>query len=127
MCIRDSIVALAAAAVAAAAPPDAQFATVAVVLVLTTLAAGLLFLFLGVFRLTGLVRFLPYPVIGGFLAGTGWLLLIGGIGMMAGRSPSQAGLGDLLATPTLLRWLPGVLAGALILFLACLLYTSRCV
>ena len=114
-----AIVALAAAAVAAAvATPGAQFSTVAVVVALTTLAAGLLFLFLGLFRLTGLVRFLPYPVIGGFLAGTGWLLLIGGIGMMAGRSPSQAGLGDLLATPTLLRWLPGVLAGALILFLA---------
>ena len=113
-----AIVALAAAAVAAAAPPDAQFATVAVVLVLTTLAAGLLFLFLGIFRLTGLVRFLPYPVIGGFLAGTGWLLFVGGIGMMAGRPFSFAGLGDLLASPTLLYWLPGVLAGALILFLA---------
>ena len=112
-----AIVALAAAAVAAAAPPDAQFATVAVVLVLTTLAAGLLFLFLGVFRLTGLVRFLPYPVIGGFLAGTGWLLFIGGIGMMAGRPFSFAGLSQLLASPTLLYWLPGVLAGALILFL----------
>ena len=112
-----AIVALAATAVAAAAPPDAQFATVAVVLVLTTLVAGLLFLFLGIFRLTGLVRFLPYPVIGGFLAGTGWLLFIGGIGMMAGRPFSFAGLGQLLALPTLLYWLPGVLAGALILFL----------
>jgi SulP family sulfate permease len=113
-----AIVALAAAAVAAAAPPDAQFATVAVVMILTTLAAGLLFLFLGIFRLTGLVRFLPYPVIGGFLAGTGWLLFVGGIGMMAGWPFSFAGLGELLALPTLLYWLPGVLAGALILFLA---------
>ena len=113
-----AIVALAATAVAAAVAPEAQFATVAVVIALTTLAAGLVFLFLGHFRLTGLVRFLPYPVIGGFLAGTGWLLLIGGVGIMAGRPFTFAGLGDLLATPALLRWLPGVLAGALILFLA---------
>ena len=113
-----AIVALAAAAVAAAAAPAAQFATVAVVIALTTLTAGLLFLFLGLFRLTGLVRFLPYPVIGGFLAGTGWLLVIGGIGMMAGRSHALAGFGDLLAMPALVRWLPGVLAGALILLLA---------
>ena len=92
-----AIVALAATAVAAAVAPEAQFATVAVVIALTTLAAGLVFLFLGHFRLTGLVRFLPYPVIGGFLARTGWLLLIGGVGIMAGRPFTFAGLGDLLA------------------------------
>jgi SulP family sulfate permease len=111
-----AIVALAAATVAATAP-DAPFASVAVVIALTTLAAGLTFLLLGALRLTGLVRFLPYPVIGGFLAGTGWLLFVGGIGMMAGRSFSFAGLGELLALPTLVHWLPGVVAGMLILFL----------
>ena len=26
-----------------------------------------------------LIRFVPYPVVGGFLAGTGWLLFKGGI------------------------------------------------
>jgi len=113
-----AIVALAAAAVSAAAAPDARFATVAVFIALTTVVAGLTFLFLGAFRLTGLVRFLPYPVIGGFLAGTGWLLLVGGIGMMAGTPFSFAGLGQLLAGPALVYWLPGVAAGALILFLA---------
>ena len=40
-------------------------------------ARGLL---LGVFRLGNLVRFVPFPVVGGFLAGTGWLLVKGGLG-----------------------------------------------
>ena len=42
---------------------------------LTTLLTGLVFWLLGHFRLGGLVRFLPYPVVGGFLAGTGWLFV----------------------------------------------------
>lgn len=114
-----AIVGLAAAAIAVTVVgADAQFATVAVVIALTTATAGLTFLLLGVFRLTGLVRFLPYPVIGGFLAGTGWLLFVGGIGLMAGQSFSFAGLGQLLAGSTLVHWLPGFVAGALILFLA---------
>lgn len=60
-----------------------QFATVTMMIVVTTLLSGLIFLLLGVFKLGGLARFLPYPVIGGFLAGTGWLLVQGGIGIMA--------------------------------------------
>ena len=113
-----AIVALAAATVAAAIAPEAQFATVAVLVTLTTLTAGLIFLLLGALRLTGLVRFLPYPVIGGFLAGTGWLLFVGGIGMMAGRPFAFDGLGELLAASMLVKWLPGVVAGVLIFFLA---------
>lgn len=74
---------VAAGVVAAlAGAPDTQFATVAVMIMFTTTATGLLLLVLGVFKLGALVRFLPYPVIGGFLAGTGWLLVDGGLIMM---------------------------------------------
>ncbi len=31
-----------------------------------------------------LIRFVPYPVVGGFLAGTGWLLFKGGIYVASG-------------------------------------------
>ncbi len=80
--------------------------------------AGLFFLLLGVFRLTALVRFLPYPVIGGFLAGTGWLLFTGGIHMMSDQTVTWAGLGALLAPPALAHWLSGVVVGALLYFLS---------
>jgi SulP family sulfate permease len=84
-----------------------QFATVTLLIVSTTLLTGLLLLGLGYFKLGGIVRFLPYPVIGGFLAGSGWLLVQGGIGLMVdtpiGLSWFQPGL--------LLLWIPGALLG----------------
>ncbi|MEP7136336.1 MAG: SulP family inorganic anion transporter [Chloroflexota bacterium] len=84
-----------------------QFATVALMIVSTTLLTGVLLLVLGYFKLGGIVRFLPYPVIGGFLAGSGWLLVQGGIGVMA---DIPMGLSWFKAH-TLMLWLPGVLLG----------------
>lgn len=48
-----------------------QFATVTLLIVSTTLLTGLLLLTLGYFKLGGIVRFLPYPVIGGFFGRLG--------------------------------------------------------
>jgi len=70
-----AILALSAAAIVAALPLGAsqaeQFSTVVMMIVATTLATGLFFILLGRIKLGGFVRFLPYSVIGGFLAGTG--------------------------------------------------------
>ena len=107
---------MAAAITAAVAGSEAQLATIVVVIALTTLATGLFLFVLGTFRLAGLVRFLPYPVVGGFLAGTGWLLLVGGIGTMSRLNFSFTALPALFAPRTLLYWLPGLGLGALLLF-----------
>ncbi len=48
---------------------------------------GVVFLWLGSRRRGDLIRFVPYPVVGGFLAGTGWLLFKGGIYVASGVSP----------------------------------------
>ena len=42
---------------------------------LTSLIVGLFFYILGRFKLGELVRYIPFPVVGGFLAGTGWLIV----------------------------------------------------
>jgi len=84
-----------------------QFATVTLMIVSTTLLTGVLLLALGYFKLGGIVRFLPYPVIGGFLAGSGWLLVQGGIGVMA-NVPMGMGL---FQTNTVMLWLPGIVLG----------------
>ena len=84
-----------------------QFATVTLLIVSTTLLTGLLLLTLGYFKLGGIVRFLPYPVIGGFLAGSGWLLVQGGIGLTA---DTPIGLGW-FQVGILTLWLPGLLLG----------------
>lgn len=97
---------------------DAQLATVLVAVALTTLLTGLFLLGLGTFRLGGLVRFLPYPVAGGFLAGTGWLLVVGGISTMSGLTFSFGGGAGFFEPRVLLLWLPGLALGALILGLS---------
>ena len=103
--------------------PDVFLTVVAATLVVT-LSCGAIFLVLGTFRLGNLVRFIPYPVVGGFLAGTGWLLFKGGIYIASGVELNFGTLrglrvsSDLLVSPvTLKRWLPA-LAFGVILYLA---------
>ena len=45
----------------------------------STLFTGFLLFGLGALKLGQWVRFIPYPVIAGFLAASGWLLMTGGI------------------------------------------------
>ena len=110
-----ALMAVVAAGALASAPaglsPDERFFTILMLVIVTTLLTGLTFLLFGRFQLGGLVRFLPYPVVGGFLAGTGWLLLVGDVDLMA---DGVAGLA-LLQPMVLLRWLPGLLFAAAIL------------
>jgi SulP family sulfate permease len=110
-----AILALIAASLLRNLPPDAgateKFVTVAAVMGLSALLTGLFFWILGRFRLGRLVRFLPYPVVGGFLAATGWLLATGAIGLMSGAPFGTASFQPQL----LLRWLPGLLI-AVVLF-----------
>jgi len=93
----------------ASAEPREKFITVVAVIAITSLLTGLLFVLMGQFRLGSLVRFLPYPVIGGFLAGTGWLLVTGGIGVMADASFSFTNPGTLFQSNLIIRWMPGLI------------------
>lgn len=106
---------MAAAISALAAPTEVRAATIIIAVALTTSITGIFLLGLGMFRLAGLVRFLPYPVAGGFLAGTGWLLAIGGISTMAGVPFTSSALASLFEPGILLYWLPGLVLAALIL------------
>lgn len=104
-------VAAALSVLPAATNPDTKFATVLMLVMLTTLATGLFFLVVGYFKWGGLARFLPYPVMGGFLAGTGWLLVIGGLSLAIDLS------GDvlLLQIDALEHWLPALIFGVVLL------------
>lgn len=117
--VTGAILALATAGIAAGAPGRAagaaEFATVVGAVVVASLITGALFLALGYFRLGALIRFLPYPVVGGFLAGTGWLLLLGGLGVMIGAVPPLARLASLAQPDVLREWLPGFVFAVLLL------------
>ncbi len=114
-----AIIAVIAAAVAAslstAGHREAIFPTVVVAIALTTLFTGLFLLMLGWFRLGNLIRFIPYPVVGGFLAGTGWVLVRGAIRIMGEVSPGWRTLPELFHPEVAGKWLPGAVF-AMILF-----------
>ena len=84
---------------------------------------GVIFSLLGTFRLGNLVRFVPYPVVGGFLGGTGWLLFKGGIFVASGVNLHIEGLKwremfgsiELLVSPVTLKyWVPALAFGVLL-------------
>jgi SulP family sulfate permease len=94
-----------------------KFLTVVAGISLTSLLTGIFFWMVGRFQLANFVRFIPYPVIGGFLAGTGWLLVWGSFGVMVDMQPSWVTLPEFFHADTFLRWLPGMLFAVLILVL----------
>jgi len=98
-------------------PSEKIFATSVSAIILTTLLAGIFFLIMGKLKLSRLVRFVPYPVIGGFLAGTGWLILEGGISFLTGVPLAFSSLGTLLKLDSLVIWLPAF-AFAVVLLIA---------
>lgn len=59
--------------------------TVLAGLAISALAVGLAWWLLGARRWGDLIRYIPYPVIGGFLASIGWLMVSGGLGVAAGQ------------------------------------------
>jgi sulfate permease, SulP family len=107
------VVAAMTATLPTAGEPVAGFMTAVALIATTTLATAGAFLLMGLFRLGRVVRYLPRPVVGGFIAGTGWLLLTGAVGVMSGVQPSLIHMGDLLSGEVWWRWLPGLVFGAL--------------
>ena len=84
---------------------------------LVSLITGSFLFLLGRLRLGNLIRYIPYPVIGGFLAGSGWLLVRGGLGVMTGHTLTFENLQAFLRPAAITQWLPGVAFGALLFFL----------
>ncbi|HEY2033024.1 MAG TPA: SulP family inorganic anion transporter [Rhizomicrobium sp.] len=89
--------------------PDALGLVILAALAAGTIATGAAMYLLGVFRLGQWVRFVPYPVVGGFMAASGWLLAIGGIGLLVGHRVSLSSLRDIAAGPHLPELAYGIL------------------
>jgi sulfate permease, SulP family len=109
-----AIVSASAVVHAAGSPQDIFYSALAAIMVATVLC-GVVFWRLGSRRRGDLIRFVPYPVVGGFMAGTGWLLLKGGIYVASRVSPLFTPLGDLAETSALQRWLPALAFGVILL------------
>jgi MFS superfamily sulfate permease-like transporter len=83
------VLAVSATSIAAAWPQSNSsglLATIVMLVTISTAVAGITAYLFGYFRLGFLARFIPYPVVGGFLVATGYLLAIGAIGMGLGAT-----------------------------------------
>ena len=98
------------------ASDEAVFATMYVIVALTTLTTALCYILIGLFRCASLFRFMPYPLVGGFLAGLGWVLSVGGVSITCGITLNWDTVPRLLDSDMILRWAPS-LAYALVVLL----------
>lgn len=114
--IQGLIAASAVDALPADLPPDELFATVLLVIVLSSILAATFLVLLGVVRAGGLIRYIPYPIVGGFMAGLGWLIFDAGfrvlvglrLNMLVGFRQDSASLPILLESGVASRWLPAI-------------------
>ena len=102
------VIAAVAASLAATTTTEAAVPTVVVMVALCALLTGVAFWVLGSTGKTSFVRYLPWPVITGFTAGTGWLLLRGGVEVMHGAAIEFADIPDVLAWDEAKLILPGL-------------------
>lgn len=100
------------ALVAAQCSPASMLPTAIAALGVSALCIGIVWLALGRMRAGDVIRYIPYPVIGGFLASVGWLMLAGGVAVVLGRSFAVRDIPGLVAGPQALQ----LLAGATIAF-----------
>ncbi len=68
--------------------PDDLLAPVMIVMALSAALAGILLFGLGLVRAGSAIRFVPYPVVGGFLGATGWLMVNGAARVVADKGLS---------------------------------------
>ena len=95
------------------ATPESMAVTVMAAIAVSSILVGLVFYLLGTYRLGNIVRFIPYPVVGGFLAGSGWLLLTGSFGVMTGQPFSIFSIGSFFHAGLMSEWGPCVAFGVI--------------
>ena len=86
---------------------DARFVTTVGALMISAMATGMCCHMIGRFRLVNLVRFTPYPVAGGFVAGIGGAVCLAAMSLM-GAELEWRTMPTLLEPAVLWTWGPGV-------------------
>ncbi|MGB7087733.1 MAG: SulP family inorganic anion transporter, partial [Phormidesmis sp.] len=120
--LSSAILGLSAAAIATqmmpSATPEALFVTVLAAIALTSLLTGAFLFLLGFFKFGELIRFIPYPVIGGFLAGAGWLLIQGAVQVITAKALTFSHLAYLWQPPALCQCLMGLSIAVILLIVS---------
>jgi sulfate permease, SulP family len=97
------------------AQSNISVATAFVIVALSSFAAGVVLWLTGRFKLGRVVKYFPQAVLAGFLAGTGWLLVKGGVTVAMGYTPTLASLGD-TSGQSIRRLIPAIVIAFVIYF-----------
>jgi SulP family sulfate permease len=95
--VQDSsaaIIGLSAVSITGALVGSAGLSTVVAMVAATSLATGVVLLAMGYLGWGEIARYIPFPVIGGLLAGTGYLILTGTLGILGVTAVSDLSSGD---------------------------------
>lgn len=92
--------------------------TVIAAIVISTVLSGLLLLLLGRLKLGNQVQLIPYPVIGGFMGGTGLILIQGSLQVMTDVEFGLSQLSIYLQPDLLPNWVTGVICALILLFVS---------
>jgi SulP family sulfate permease len=101
--------------------PQTILLTVLIAIALCSVVTGIILYAVGSSRRSRSLQFLPFPVVGGFLAGTGYLLLAGAFRVVTGEPLDWHALA-LLTQLNWLTWTPALLVCGLATFLS---HTSK--
>jgi len=100
-----------AADLTAAGQPEQMLPAIFAMVLTGSLTIGIAYALLGALRLGNVIRFIPYPVVVGFIGGMGWLLISGAFRVMVGTPLVPAALPELAAAEAVTHWLPSVVLG----------------
>ena len=102
--------------IVAADPSASLLAPVLITLGLSTIVTGIVLCGLGLTRMGRAIRYVPYPVVGGFLGATGLLIVLGAIRVITDH-PLQLGTLSRFANIVTISELGAACAMALVLYL----------
>ncbi len=89
--------------------------TVVAAIAISSLVTGIFLFILGKLHLGKATQFIPYPVVGGFMAGTGFLLIRGAIQVLTGEHLTLSNIPCLLQGDMVGQWLSGLILGLVLL------------
>jgi SulP family sulfate permease len=102
--------------IVAADPSAPLLAPILITLAVTTILTGIVLCCFGMTRLGRAIRYVPYPVVGGFLAATGCLVILGAVRVITGQ-PLLFKTIDQFEDPLNLAKLAAACAMALVLYM----------
>ncbi|MCY0147035.1 SulP family inorganic anion transporter [Hoeflea sp. G2-23] len=95
-------------------PTETIAVTVVAAILVTTLVVGAFMFTVGLAKMGTLARYIPFPVMGGFFAGLGYLLTKGGITVAAGPLVEAGNFASFLTPDVMMHLLPAIIFGAVL-------------